>query len=366
MPGPSLCVLGDRQARGAKRRLAIRGCTEPPRRCVQPTFPGDCAADRLAHGLLRVTGEQGYSMKPIVLAALTALVLTACDEAPAPSELPPYEPAPSAELRVLEPASTALGRARAALGLPHAVIFGLGADGSVLYGEPIPLAGHGAPEYTLEQRSGTGSVPRGAAAAPVTDALLLPGGVVARITSGELSAGDRVVDTEVLPGLSASSDGRVIFYAKGPAPESEIYRADLDAARAPVALTADGMSAYLPSISPDGRSVAYVSNVTGLPSVWLMQADGSGKRQLTNAGLVGDREADVERALPAPDGARPAIWHAATLAYYDGTGARGLSTETGKELWTVSAARGAWWIDDAVAVELEDGTLARVEGPAAR
>jgi hypothetical protein len=299
-------------------------------------------------------------------AALTAFLLTACNEAPPPSELPPYVPAPAAELSAIDPASTAVGRARAAVERLDAVIFGLGADGSVLYGEPIPAEGHGAPEYTLKRLAGVGSLASDVASTPVTDAALAPNGRLVRIAAGELMAGDRVLDTDVLPGLSLSPDGRQIFYAKGPAPESEIYRADLDAARAPVALTADGASAYLPSISADGRSLVYVSNVTGLPSVWLMDPDGKGKRQLTNAGRVGERATDARRALPAPDGARPPIWHGATLAYFDGTGVRALSVETGQELWVVKAARAAWLLGDAVAVELEDGALARVEGPSVR
>jgi len=41
-----------------------------------------------------------------------------------------------------------------------------------------------------------------------------------------------------------------------------------------------------PEWSPDGNSIAYVSDSGGLWSVWVMNANGSGARQLTNSSLV--------------------------------------------------------------------------------
>jgi TolB protein len=38
-----------------------------------------------------------------------------------------------------------------------------------------------------------------------------------------------------------------------------------------------------PSWSPDGRYLAFVSNRSGAPEVWVAAVDGSGLQQLTNA-----------------------------------------------------------------------------------
>lgn len=41
-------------------------------------------------------------------------------------------------------------------------------------------------------------------------------------------------------------------------------------------------SATSPSFSPDGQRIAYISNASGIPQVWVMPASGSEARQLTN------------------------------------------------------------------------------------
>lgn len=38
-----------------------------------------------------------------------------------------------------------------------------------------------------------------------------------------------------------------------------------------------------PKMSPDGKSVAYISDQSGEPNVWIAKADGTGERQLTNS-----------------------------------------------------------------------------------
>lgn len=54
------------------------------------------------------------------------------------------------------------------------------------------------------------------------------------------------------------------------------------------------------ALSPDGGHVAYVSGVTGLASVWVVEARaGAAPRQLTNVGL---------EALPREPGRPPAGW----------------------------------------------------------
>src|SRR5262245_33815848 len=52
-------------------------------------------------------------------------------------------------------------------------------------------------------------------------------------------------------------------------------------------LTPDGESNHAPAWSPDGKRIAYISTRNernaGISSLWLMNADGNGKRQVTDA-----------------------------------------------------------------------------------
>jgi dipeptidyl aminopeptidase/acylaminoacyl peptidase len=62
----------------------------------------------------------------------------------------------------------------------------------------------------------------------------------------------------------------------------EIYRVSM-AGGAPTRITPDdGARNNLPSFSPDGRTVAYISDRSGFLNIWLMKPDGSEPRQLTH------------------------------------------------------------------------------------
>jgi TolB protein len=61
--------------------------------------------------------------------------------------------------------------------------------------------------------------------------------------------------------------------------DAHIYRTQ--DAGVEVKLTSDGTNNNQPSWSPDGKLIAYTSNRSGLPRVFLMKADGSGTRPLT-------------------------------------------------------------------------------------
>jgi Tol biopolymer transport system component len=80
------------------------------------------------------------------------------------------------------------------------------------------------------------------------------------------------------------------------APGWDVFVCDL-AAGASRTLT-DGGQACRPRFSPDGRTIAYVSHeADGKGDVWLMAADGNGKRRLT----VRDATSDYSPAW-SPDG----------------------------------------------------------------
>jgi Tol biopolymer transport system component/DNA-binding winged helix-turn-helix (wHTH) protein len=140
-------------------------------------------------------------------------------------------------------------------------------------------------------------------------------------------------------GMTISADGRRVGFA-GTAMRSEIWAQPITpdglAAGRAVALTSDtSRRNSLPSISPDGSKVAYMSLRRGqLPNVWIMDADGRNGLQVTSD--------ETAEHLPKwfPDGKRVA--YSSTRGTVSGIWAVDISTRREELFFDMTAAqRGA-------------------------
>jgi Tol biopolymer transport system component/DNA-binding winged helix-turn-helix (wHTH) protein len=89
--------------------------------------------------------------------------------------------------------------------------------------------------------------------------------------------------------IAFSAASNRLVYSSG-APDPNIWRISLDAtssgpapnhSAAPVRLIASTHVDFQPQFSPDGRLIAFTSDRSGDPEIWLAKSDGSGERQLT-------------------------------------------------------------------------------------
>jgi len=121
-------------------------------------------------------------------------------------------------------------------------------------------------------------------------------------------------------GISWAPNGRIV-YAANVGGNLDIYSMNADGTNQRQ-LTAEAGNNSLPSVSPDGRYIVFMSDRTGLNHIWRMQTDGSNPKQLTNG-------TDERRPNCSPDGR-----------------------------WVVYASLGSWWnlwkvpIDGGDAVQL--------------
>jgi dipeptidyl aminopeptidase/acylaminoacyl peptidase len=100
---------------------------------------------------------------------------------------------------------------------------------------------------------------------------------------------------------AVSPDGTEVAYAftpRGDLKRGEIRVAALDGGAVRALTATEGMMEHAPAWSPDGATIAFVSERSGFHELHVVAHDGSGERQLTSAG------ADHSQAEWRPDGDR--------------------------------------------------------------
>ena len=111
----------------------------------------------------------------------------------------------------------------------------------------------------------------------ISNIWLAPGGEVSRARQIPSNRYDG------LAGMTWTPDGRIVYTASAGnnPPDIWIMNADGTGQRQ---LTTDLHTDSDPAVSPDGRHIVFVSYQTGMPNLWLMEVDGSNQRQLTSGG----------------------------------------------------------------------------------
>ena len=84
-----------------------------------------------------------------------------------------------------------------------------------------------------------------------------------------------------------SSSGEVITYESSRDGNPEIYRTDIETGKT-IRLTNNPRLDEWPSFSPNGRRIAWASGTEEKKDLWIMNADGSEKKQITEGILFGD------------------------------------------------------------------------------
>ncbi len=99
-----------------------------------------------------------------------------------------------------------------------------------------------------------------------------------------------------------SPDGRTVAFTvqrvdlDGNTKPTHIYAVPLEGGQ-PRQITAEGSLNERPRWSPDSQRIAFVSDRGGAQQIWLMSADGTGARQVTNLST------EADGVLFSPDGA---------------------------------------------------------------
>jgi serine/threonine protein kinase/Tol biopolymer transport system component len=94
-------------------------------------------------------------------------------------------------------------------------------------------------------------------------------------------------------GLAIMPDGRILYTVFGPG-TADLFLVNPDGSN-PRQLTSDAALNAFPTVSPDGRTIVFISTRTGSPHVWRMDSEGRNAKQITN-GI-----AEINPAI-SPDG----------------------------------------------------------------
>jgi TolB protein len=103
---------------------------------------------------------------------------------------------------------------------------------------------------------------------------------IVAVASATLWSGVAAADT---PRVAVSADDTRIAFTHCPA-RCQIYTVDPDGSSLRRVTSNDGGGAYQPDWSPDGSRIAYASDETGRSEIWIVRADGSNPRRLTDVG----------------------------------------------------------------------------------
>jgi Tol biopolymer transport system component/DNA-binding winged helix-turn-helix (wHTH) protein len=108
--------------------------------------------------------------------------------------------------------------------------------------------------------------------------------LVSEIWSGPLAkvAGGQKIGVWGQDGLSLMPDGRILYSALSSSTAQEVWVMNADGAERKQ-LTFDSANDFGPRASPDGRYVVFVSNRTGRHEIWRMNPDGGALLQLTHS-----------------------------------------------------------------------------------
>ena len=92
----------------------------------------------------------------------------------------------------------------------------------------------------------------------------------------------RISDAQLSPdGLTVAFVVQRVFLSENRT-EKHVFVVPTDGTQPSRRITFDGKSNIRPRWSPDSRRIAYVSDRSGSSQIWMMEADGSGSRQVTN------------------------------------------------------------------------------------
>lgn len=130
------------------------------------------------------------------------------------------------------------------------------------------------------------------------------------IPQGDVSAAKKIrTGRHEGQGLAWTPDGRIVYVSlESGNPDIWIMDADGGNKRQ---LTAEASADLYPSVSSDGRNIVYVAIYGDIPHIWMMNLDGSNKQQLTDGSgewLPHCSPSDRTFIYIAPSGGKTVVW----------------------------------------------------------